>query len=182
MNRVGDRPEGLAVRRANAYSAPMFIRFLTTGGTIDKIYFDALSRFEVGESQIEHILAEGLVQFDFEVVPVLQKDSLDLTTDDRALLRARIEQDTADRFVITHGTDTLPETADFLDGIAGKTIVLTGALTPARFRTTDAVFNVGMAVAAVQTLPPGVYIAMSGQVFSAGHVRKNREANRFEPV
>jgi L-asparaginase len=174
------RPEGLAVPAVNAYSAEMFIRFLTTGGTIDKIYFDALSRFEVGESQIAHILAEGLVQFDFDVVSVLQKDSLELTVEDRSLLRARIEQDTTDRIVVTHGTDTLPETADFLEGIEGKTIVLTGALTPARFRTTDAVFNVGMAVAAVQTLPPGVYIAMSGQVFSAGHVRKNRDENRFE--
>ncbi len=160
----------------------MFIRFITTGGTIDKIYFDALSQFEVGESQISHILGEGLVEFDYDVVPLLQKDSLDVTDDDRARLRQYIVDDDAERYVITHGTDTMPETADALRGIEGKTIVLTGALSPARFKTTDAVFNVGMAVAAVQVAAPGVYIAMSGQVFAAGEVRKNRAANRFERV
>ena len=160
----------------------MFIRFITTGGTIDKIYFDALSQFEVGESQVEHILKEGLVQFDYEIVPLLQKDSLEMTAADRAVLRGYIEKDEGSLFVITHGTDTMAATAEALQGLSGKTIVLTGALTPARFRTTDAIFNVGMAVAAVQVSPPGVYIAMSGQVFAAGEVRKNRAENRFESV
>ncbi len=160
----------------------MFIRFITTGGTIDKIYFDELSQFEVGESQIKHILTEGLVDFDYEAVSLLQKDSLDMTDDDRQMLRDYIAADTATRFVVTHGTDTMPETAQALAGLDGKTIVLTGALTPARFKATDAVFNVGMAVAAVQTAPPGVYIAMSGQVFPAGQVRKNRVQNRFEKL
>ena len=161
---------------------PMFIRFITTGGTIDKIYFDALSQFEVGESQVEHILKEGLVQFDYEIVPLLQKDSLEMTDEDRAHLRHYVEQDDATLYVITHGTDTMAETAEALQGLRGKTIMLTGALTPARFRTTDAIFNVGMAVAAVQVCPPGVYIAMSGQVFAAGEVRKNRAENRFEAL
>jgi len=160
----------------------MFIRFITTGGTIDKIYFDALSHFEVGESQVEHILKEGLVQFDYEIVPLLQKDSLEMTGDDRAHLRRYIGKDDASLYVITHGTDTMAETADALQGLEGKTIVLTGALTPARFRATDAIFNVGMAVAAVQVAAPGVYIAMSGQVFAAGEVRKNRAENRFEAL
>jgi L-asparaginase len=160
----------------------MFIRFITTGGTIDKIYFDELSQFEIGESQLTHILAEGLIRFDYEIVPLLQKDSLDMTDDDRAQLRDYIAADDADRYVITHGTDTMPETADALADLGGKTIVLTGALSPARFRSTDAVFNVGMAVAAAQVAPPGVYIAMSGQVFTAGEVRKNREENRFEKL
>jgi len=160
----------------------MFIRFITTGGTIDKIYFDALSQFEVGESQVKHILSEGLIQFDYDVVSLLQKDSLEMTNEDRAMLRDYIAADDAQRYVITHGTDTMPETAEALAGLAGKTIVLTGALSPARFRTTDAVFNVGMAVAAVQVAEPGVYIAMSGQVFAAGHVRKNRAENRFEEL
>jgi L-asparaginase len=160
----------------------MFIRFITAGGTIDKIYFDALSQFEVGESQVEHILREGLVQFDYEVVSLLQKDSLEMTDADRATLRNYIETDDASLYVVTHGTDTMAETAEVLQGMDGKTIVLTGALTPARFRTTDAIFNVGMAVAAVQASPPGVYIAMSGQVFAAGEVRKNRAENRFEPL
>lgn len=158
----------------------MFIRFITTGGTIDKIYFDDLSQFEVGDSQIKHILTEGLVQFDYDVVSLFQKDSLDMTDDDRQVLRDYIANDDGSRYVVTHGTDTMPQTAEALLGLDTKTIVLTGALTPARFRTTDAVFNVGMAVAAVQTSAPGVYIAMSGQVFTAGKVRKNRAANRFE--
>ena len=160
----------------------MHIRFITTGGTIDKIYFDALSNYEIGDSPLQSILAEGLVEFDFDVVPLLKKDSLELTDDDRAHLRDYIEKDDAQLYVITHGTDTMSVTADALQGIAGKTVVLTGALTPARFRTTDAVFNVGMAVATVQVAEPGVYIAMSGQVFEAGAVRKNRAENRFESV
>ncbi len=158
----------------------MKIRFITTGGTIDKIYFDALSQFEVGESVIEHVLKDGLVDFEYDVVALFQKDSLEIDDDDRKLLREYIEKDDATHYVITHGTDTMPETAGALGDLDGQTIVLTGALTPARFRTTDAVFNVGMAVATVQIAKPGVYIAMSGQVFDAGAVRKNRAENRFE--
>lgn len=160
----------------------MFIRFLTTGGTIDKIYFDELSRFEVGESQVQHILHEGLVQIDYDVVPLLHKDSLEMTDADRVMLREYIANDDAERYVITHGTDSMVQTADVLTALTGKTIVLTGALTPARFRSTDAVFNVGMAVAAAEVATPGVYIAMSGQVFEAGKVRKNRDENRFESL
>ena len=160
----------------------MFIRFVTTGGTIDKIYFDALSQFEIGDSQVKHILTEGLADFDYEIVPLLQKDSIDMTDEDRTTIRDYIASDTAERYVITHGTDTMPETAEALAGLSGKTIVLTGALTPARFKSTDAVFNVGMAVATAQVAAPGVYIAMSGQIFSAGEVRKNRAKNRFEKV
>jgi len=160
----------------------MFIRFITTGGTIDKIYFDDLSQFEVGESQVQHILAEGLAAFDFDVVPLMHKDSLGVTDEDRRLLHDFIEKDDASHFVVTHGTDTMPQTAEVLMDLEGKTIVLTGALTPARFKATDAMFNVGMAVAAVQVASPGVYIAMSGQVFKAGAVRKNRAENRFEKL
>jgi L-asparaginase len=158
----------------------MFIRFITTGGTIDKIYFDSISQFEVGETQIKHILTEGLASFDYDVVPMFQKDSLELTDDDRNMLRDFVANDDAGRYVISHGTDTMADTAAALSGIEGKRIVLTGALTPARFKTTDAIFNVGMAVAAVQIVAPGVYLAMSGQVFEAGKVRKNRAENCFE--
>ncbi len=160
----------------------MFIRFITTGGTIDKIYFDALSQFEVGDSLVKHILTDGLVEFEYDIVPLLQKDSLEMTDEDRQSLYDFIAKDDAKHFIITHGTDTMPETADKLAGLSDKTIVLTGALTPARFRTTDAVFNIGMAVAAVQACEPGVYIAMNGQMFPAGEVRKNRDANRFEKL
>jgi len=160
----------------------MFIRFITTGGTIDKIYFDELSQFEVGESQVRHILTDGLVSLDYDVVPMMQKDSLEMTDADRQQLHDFIAGDDAERYIITHGTDTMPQTADALADLTDKTIVLTGALSPARFRTTDAVFNIGMAVAAVQVATPGVYIAMSGRVFAAGEVRKNRAENRFEKL
>jgi L-asparaginase len=160
----------------------MFIRFVTTGGTIDKIYFDAMSQFEVGESQVKHILTEGLANIDYDIVSMFRKDSLDMTDDDRQKLKEYIESDDAERYVVTHGTDTMVDTAEVLARIPNKTIVLTGALSPARFKTTDAVFNIGMAVAAVQTVKPGVYLAISGQVFEAGKVRKNREKNCFEKI
>ena len=160
----------------------MFIRFISTGGTIDKIYFDAMSEFEVGDSQVEYILTEGLIAFDFDVISLFRKDSLELTDDDRQQLREFISADDATHFVITHGTDTIVQTAEAIAGIEGKSIVLTGALSPARFKGTDAIFNVGLAVAAVQLVEPGVYIAMNGQVFAGDNVRKNRDENRFERV
>lgn len=158
----------------------MFIQFITTGGTIDKVYFDALSQFEIGDSPIDTILTDGLVSFDYDVVPMFRKDSLELTDADRQALRAFVLQSSANLFIISHGTDTMVETAHALGALGDKTVVLTGALSPARFKTTDAVFNIGMAVAAVQTAAPGVYIAMSGRIFAADKVRKNRDENRFE--
>ncbi len=158
----------------------MHITFITTGGTIDKVYFDSKSQFEVGETVVSHMLRQGGVGFDFEVVPLMRKDSLDLTDADRAAIRAAVIARDDDRIVITHGTDTMVETARALEDIEGKTIVLTGALSPARFQDSDAMFNIGMAVAAVQACAPGVWIAMSGQVFHPDHVRKNRRQNRFE--
>jgi L-asparaginase len=131
---------------------------------------------------MEHILREGLVQFDYDIVPLMKKDSLEIKDADRSILRDFIAADDATHYIVTHGTDTMPETAEVLSELQGKTIVLTGALTPARFRTTDAMFNIGMAVAAVQTLAPGAYIAISGQVFKAGTVRKNRKENCFELI
>ena len=158
----------------------MLIQFITTGGTIDKIYFDALSQFEVGESQVEHILREGLVQVDYRVVPLLRKDSLEMTDEDRELVLDAVAGCGGDRILITHGTDTMAETAQALSSLSDKTIVFTGAMQPARMRRSDAVFNIGFAWAAVQLLSPGVYIAMNGEVFEAGAVRKNLKAQRFE--
>ena len=128
----------------------MYIQFITTGGTIDKIYFDVLSQFEVGDSQVKAMLTDALVDFSYEITPIMKKDSLDITDGDRATIRAHIEASEHSHFIITHGTDTMPETAAALRGIENKPVVLTGALTPARFRTTDAVFNIEMAVGAVQ--------------------------------
>jgi L-asparaginase len=160
----------------------MRIAFITTGGTIDKVYFDALSRFEVGETVVAQVLRRGGVGFEFEVVPLMRKDSLELTDTDRAAIRAAVAARDESHIVITHGTDTMVETARWLEDVPGKTMVLAGALSPARFQDSDAVFNLGMAVAAVQTCAPGVWIAMSGRVLRASCARKNRELNRFEEV
>ena len=153
---------------------------ITTGGTIDKIYFDDKSDYQVGEPQISQILHAMHVAFEFEASALMRKDSLHITNDDRKLIRAAIAGSTAGHVLITHGTDTMVETAVELKGLEGKTIVLTGALNPARFRDSDAIFNIGCAVGAVQALPPGVYIAMNGKVWDPDHVRKNTSQNRFE--
>lgn len=156
------------------------VAVFTTGGTLDKVYFDALSRYQVGKPVVEGILEEAGVTAAFEVRALMQKDSLELNDADRAVIRAAIEAAPERRILVTHGTDTMVETARALAGLAGKTIVLTGALKPARFRDTDAVFNVGAAFVAAQTLPEGTWIVMNGRVFDPEHVRKNRDANRFE--
>ena len=158
----------------------MKIKFITTGGTIDKVYFDALSEYEVGSPQVEEVLRDANVNLEFEVQSVLQKDSLELTDADRQLIRRAIEAEPCPKVIVTHGTDTMIQTALVLRGIPGKTIVMTGSIQPARFRNTDAAFNIGTAIGAVQCLPPGVYIAMNGQVFEPEKVRKNRDQGRFE--
>ncbi len=155
---------------------------LTTGGTIDKVYFDALSEYEIGEPTVPHIFREVGFTLPYRCDSLMKKDSLEVTDDDRALIRKRCEEAEESQIVITHGTDTMCATAEFLMGVEGKTIVLTGALAPSRFRETDAVFNVGTALGAVQSMPAGVYVAMNGQVFRAGEVWKNLEARRFEPI
>jgi len=158
------------------------LRIFTTGGTIDKIYFDAKSEYEVGEPQIGEILREMGVAFPFEITSLMRKDSLDMTDADRDVIRRAVAADGAPRILITHGTDTMTDTAAALQGIGGKTVVLTGSLNPARFRGSDAIFNIGGAVAAVQSLPAGVYIFMNGRIFAALKVRKNRDKNRFEEI
>ena len=153
---------------------------ITTGGTIDKIYFDDKSDYQVGEPQISQILHAMDVAFEFEVAALMRKDSLHITDADRQLIRSAIAASDVSHVLITHGTDTMVETAVELRDLPGKTIVLTGALNPARFRDSDAIFNIGCAVGAVQALPPGVYIAMNGKVWDPEHVCKNRSQNRFE--
>ncbi len=158
----------------------MKIKFLTTGGTIDKVYFDAKSEFEVGPPQVEEILKGANVTFQYEIESILRKDSLDMTDQDRQLVRTRVEAQQCRLIIVTHGTDTMVETARALVGIPEKTIVLTGSMQPARFRLSDAEFNIGAAVAAVQSLPPGVYVVMNGTVFDPRLARKNVEKNCFE--
>jgi len=155
---------------------------VTTGGTIDKIYFDDKSDYQIGEPQIGGILRELGVAFQFTVIPIIRKDSLHITPEDRELIRATIAAQPAKHVLVTHGTDTMVETARVLESLTDRTIVLTGALSPARFRGSDAEFNVGTAVGAVQCLPHGVYIAMNGKVWDPRQVRKNVAANRFEAI
>jgi L-asparaginase len=159
------------------------ILVLTTGGTIDKTYFDALSEYQITDSGIPSLLAEARVALPFRVVELMRKDSLDLTEADRLAVAAAAREAPEDRIVVTHGTDTMTETARVLAAeVPGKTVVLTGALSPARFAETDAPFNLGMAFATAQAAPPGVWIAMSGEVFDGRKVRKDRAAGRFVGV
>lgn len=160
----------------------MQLEIFTTGGTIDKVYFDAKSTFQIGEPQIVEVLREANLSIDYRVVPLLRKDSLELTDEDREIVRQAVRDSAAARIVITHGTDTMITTAKALADIPGKTIVLTGAMQPARFRFTDAVFNIACAMMAAQTLAAGVYIAMNGRIFDPARTRKNVEMNRFEEI
>jgi L-asparaginase len=159
------------------------ILVLTTGGTIDKNYFDALSEYQIVDSGIPALLKEARVALPFRVVELMRKDSLELSDADRALIASAAREAPEGRIVVTHGTDTMSETAKVLAAeVPGKTIVLTGALSPARFAETDAHFNLGMAFATAQVAPPGVYIAMSGEVFDGLKVRKDRAAGKFVAI
>ena len=158
------------------------ILVLTTGGTIDKAYFDALSEYQIVDSGIPALIAQARVALPFRVVELMRKDSLELTDADRALIAAAVREAPETRVVITHGTDTMTETAKALAAIPAKTMVLTGALSPARFADTDAPFNLGMAFATAQVAAPGVWIAMSGQVFDGLNVRKDRAAGKFVAI
>jgi L-asparaginase len=160
----------------------MQIAIFTTGGTIDKVYFDAKGGFEVGAPMVRQILDNARVAGRIPVSELLRKDSLDMTAADRDAICAAVAAADANAVIVTHGTDTMVETARALMAVTGKTIVLTGALQPGRFADSDAPFNLGMAMGAVQVLPPGVYIVANGQVFPADRVRKNLELNRFERV
>jgi L-asparaginase len=160
----------------------MKLHIITTGGTIDKIYFDAKSDYEVGDPVIGELLHRMNVLFEFDVESPMRKDSLDLTDEDRCVIREHAQATDAECVLITHGTDGMVETASWLGEITGKRIVLTGALQPAAFYQTDAIFNIGCAIGAVQSKPPGVYIAMNGQVFDSDKVVKNREKNCFEAL
>lgn len=157
-----------------------FLQLFTCGGTLDKVYFDAKSNYQVGVPQIERILSKARVSIAYRLETLFQKDSLDLTDEDRAFIRDRVERSDSSRVLITHGTDYMPETARALRGIPEKTIVLTGSNTPALWVDSDAVFNIGCALGAVQCLPPGVYIVMNGSIFPGDRVKKNRERGCFD--
>jgi L-asparaginase len=159
------------------------IKFFSTGGTIDKVYFDAKDDYSVGEPRIPHILEAINVSFEYECEALLHKDSLDISQADRDMIVKRVVEDPCDHIVVTHGTDTMIQTAlELYDKVpAHKTVVLTGAMQPQRFSESDAAFNIGCSVATVQSRIGEVLICMSGRIFSPKSVIKNYETNTFEP-
>lgn len=161
---------------------PVKIQIFCVGGTIDKIYFDAKSRYEVGPPNISEIIEDLHLNPEFTVTSLMQKDSLEMSDEDRETVQQTVKACHADKIIITHGTDTMVATASALAEIPEKTIVLTGALQPALFKNSDAMLNIGSAITAVQTLKPGVYVTMNGQVFAHDRVRKDVEQNRFVPL
>ena len=160
----------------------MEVLFIQTGGTIDKDYPQKNKgyAFEIDEPAVSRILKGVEANFDYEVKSLLKKDSLDLTDEDRKLIKETCEQSTYKKIVITHGSDTLPETGRYIGHIPGKTIVLVGAYRPERFSNSDAHFNIGVAVGALNILQDGTFIAMNGSIMSPEMCRKNPKTGRFE--
>jgi L-asparaginase len=158
------------------------LEILTTGGTIDKVYFDKKSNYEVGDPFVEELLNKMNVNISFKVKSLMKIDSLDMTDIHREEILNYIKNSNANNFLITHGTDSIVETAIYLKKISDKTIVLTGSLKPAIFIDNDAIFNVGSALTSAQILKNGVYIVINGQVFNPDNVRKNLEKNIFETI
>ncbi|MGH9928037.1 MAG: asparaginase domain-containing protein [Pyrinomonadaceae bacterium] len=156
------------------------IAFLTTGGSIDKTYSPHTSTFEIEDSMIADILDDGEVRFTPHISSIFKKDSLEMTDADRHEIRKAVEKCGHERIIITHGTDTIVKTGQFLEGIPDKVIVLTGAFRPIRLRHTDAVLNLGMAIAAVQTLPCGVYVAINGTVSPVHGTKKDLKNQTFQ--
>ncbi len=155
------------------------LHILTTGGTIDKVYFDALSEFEVGEPAMRFVLKEANITLNYEITSLMRKDSLELTDADRAAIRDAVLASPCKSLLVTHGTDTMVRSALALGDVKDKAVVFTGAMLPASQRSTDAIFNVGFAIAAARISPPGVYVAMNGRLFRPDEVRKDRAGNRF---
>lgn len=161
----------------------MQIRLLITGGTIDKSYNMNNGQLHFVDSHIPAMLGEGRCRADLTMQTLMLKDSLDMTDRDRELIASHCQQADEERIVISHGTDTMVATAQLLATLAlDKTIVLTGAMIPYVFDKSDALFNLGTAIASVQCLPAGVYVSMNGKIFTADKVRKNLDLGEFERV
>lgn len=160
---------------------PMTIKLLITGGTIDKQYDKLNGKLIFTQSGIGDMLTQGRTRLELSLETVMLKDSLDLDDNDRQKILASCLACDESRIVITHGTDTMVETSQVLAaGIKDKTIVLLGAMVPYQFKNSDALFNLGCAIAAVQTLGNGVYITMNGKVFNYDEVLKNKELGEFQ--
>jgi L-asparaginase len=159
------------------------IRIFVTGGTFDKTYDEIKGRLSFAETHLPEMLRLGRSRVDVAVRTLMMIDSLEMTEADRELIVRTCQQCDESCIVITHGTDTMVETAAALaHGVPGKTVVLTGAMIPYAFGSSDGLFNLGSALSLVQVLQPGIYIAMNGRHFQWNEVRKNRETGVFEAV
>jgi L-asparaginase len=184
-DRHGHPVRGLADRAddegKNETRAAAVIRIFVTGGTFDKTYDEIHGRLSFADTHLQEMLALGRSRVPVNVRTLMMIDSLDMTEADREIVVRHCAQCEESRIVITHGTDTMVETARAIAlGVKGKTIVLTGAMIPYAFGSSDGLFNLGSALSFAQVLPPGVYIAMNGQHFAWDRVRKNRESGVFE--
>lgn len=161
----------------------MSIRILVTGGTFDKDYDELRGTLSFKDTHVRDMLTLGRCRLDVQVRTVMMVDSLEMTDSDRALVLDTCRRSPEDRIVVTHGTDTMAETARVLgEAKLDKTVVLTGAMVPYAFGSSDGLFNLGSALSFAQVLPAGVYIAMNGRCFDWDNVRKNRDAGVFEPL
>jgi L-asparaginase len=161
----------------------MAIRIFITGGTFDKEYNELNGELYFKDSHLPEMLKLGRCKTALEIRTLMMIDSLGMTDDDRELIVRQCETAAEDKIVITHGTDTMTDTAKILaQKIKNKTIVLTGAMIPYKFGSSDGLFNLGSALAFVQTLPDGVYVVMNGKYFNADNVRKNKQTGEFEEL
>ena len=159
------------------------IRIFVTGGTFDKTYDEIDGRLSFRDTHLPEMLRLGRSRVPVSIRTLMMVDSLDMTDADRELIVRNCTQCDERCIVITHGTDTMVETAAALArAVTGKTIVLTGAMIPYAFGSSDGLFNLGSALSLVQVLPPGVYVAMNGQHFAWDRVRKNRQTGVFEAL
>jgi L-asparaginase len=159
------------------------IRIIVTGGTFDKTYDEINGRLSFGTTHLPEMLRLGRSRVETTIETLMMIDSLDMTEEDRARIAHSCARCPETRIVITHGTDTMVETARVVaQAASGKTIVLTGAMVPYAFGSSDGLFNLGSALSFAEVLAPGVYIAMNGQHFTWDHVRKNRDTGVFERV
>ena len=159
----------------------MAIRILVTGGTFDKVYDEQNGKLFFKDSHLAEMLRLGRCRLETQIRTVMMVDSLEMTDGDRQMILEHCRQSPEDQIVITHGTDTMADTARLLgEKLTGKTVILTGAMIPFAFGSSDGLFNLGSALSFVQVLPPGVYVAMNGRCFPWDNVRKNRDAGFFE--
>jgi L-asparaginase len=160
----------------------MQIRILVTGGTFDKEYDELTGQLYFRDTHVQEMLRRGRARLELAIETVMMIDSLEMNDGGRAAIVTRCREAAEQAIVVTHGTDTMVDTARTLAaaGLAGRTIVLTGAMVPYAFGSSDGLFNLGSALSFVQVLPPGVYIAMNGRQFPWNGVRKNRQTGVFE--